>query len=482
MSPRKKSLRLIGYIRVSRVAGREGDSFISPITQRERIERYAATHDHHIIDVIEELDAPGTKYEREGFQTALARVEAREADGVIVARLDRFARSLPDALRAIQRLEEAGGHLIVEDLGIDTTTPSGRLVRNVMLALAEWQLGVIRDNWSTARAHAVERGVHISRTPIYGYRRGADGRLEPDPATAPVVKELFRRRAAGENWSSLARWLNADHPKNGANWIHPSVAALIRSRTYIGEARHGEYVNPSAHPSLVTRPEWEAANAARSTATGRRDDLEPALLAGIIRCAGCRYVMPRSAARKVGKARYGCAGHHALGDCQNRTRISIAVIEPYIEGQFLDWAGRQHIAATGTRDEGSLGDATKALEAAEAELEVYRDETVIGLIGKDAYQAGLAKRASDVENARRELLAIQSTIGELDVTRDMLDEWPSLPVSVKRTILASAIDAVMVKPASSGGLEDRVRILWRGEAPEDLPRRGRPQPIVPFRF
>ena len=184
MSPRKKSLQLIGYVRVSRVAGRDGDSFISPTVQRERVQRYAAAHGHTVVDVVEELDAPGTRYDREGFQRALERVEAGEADGIIVARLDRFARSLPDALRAIQRLDETGGQLIVEDLGIDTTTPSGRLVRNVMLSLAEWQLGVIRENWSTARAHAVERGVHISATPIYGYLRAADGRLEPDPSAA----------------------------------------------------------------------------------------------------------------------------------------------------------------------------------------------------------------------------------------------------------------------------------------------------------
>ena len=190
MSPRKKSLQLIGYVRVSRVAGREGDSFISPTVQRERIGRYAQAHGHTIIDVVKELDAPGSKYEREGFQAALERVEAGTADGIIVARLDRFARSLPDALQAIQRLDAVGGQLIVEDLGIDTTTPSGRLVRNVMLSLAEWQLGVIRENWTTARAHAVERGVHISATPIYGYTRGPEGRLEPDPVTAPVVRRF----------------------------------------------------------------------------------------------------------------------------------------------------------------------------------------------------------------------------------------------------------------------------------------------------
>ena len=111
----------------------------------------------------------------------------------------------------------------------------------------------------------------------------------------------------------------------------------------------------------------------------------------------------------------------------------------------------------------------------------YRDDTLIAVIGKDAYQAGLAKRAADVENARQQLLEIQSQGGGV-ITRDLIEEWPELPRDVQRNILASAIDAVMVKPAASGGLEDRVRILWRGEAPDNLPRRGNPQPIIPFEF
>src|SRR5690348_14869173 len=98
-------MRLIGYIRVSRVAGREGASFISTEVQRERIEGMAAAHGHTVSDWEQDLDQPGSKYDRPGFQAALEAVERGEADGIIVARLDRFARSVADAARAMQRLE-----------------------------------------------------------------------------------------------------------------------------------------------------------------------------------------------------------------------------------------------------------------------------------------------------------------------------------------------------------------------------------------
>jgi hypothetical protein len=81
-----------GYIRVSRRAGRERESFISPEVQRKKIADWAALHDVEVVNWWEEIDQFGAKLERPLFQQALARCEAGETGGIIVARLDRFAR------------------------------------------------------------------------------------------------------------------------------------------------------------------------------------------------------------------------------------------------------------------------------------------------------------------------------------------------------------------------------------------------------
>ena len=87
-----------GYIRVSRRAGREGESFISPEVQRKKIEDWAQLHGVEIVQWWEEIDQSGAKLERPLFQQALARCERGETGGIVVARLDRFARSAVDAL------------------------------------------------------------------------------------------------------------------------------------------------------------------------------------------------------------------------------------------------------------------------------------------------------------------------------------------------------------------------------------------------
>src|SRR6266545_3019053 len=144
-------MRLLGYVRVSRIAGREGDTFISPTVQRERVEAFAKAGGHVVVDVVTDLDEPGSKYDRPGFQEVLERVEAGEADGVIVAAIDRFARSVPDAAVALRRLEAAGATLISVKDSLDTSTPIGKFARTMMLGLAELEVDRIRDNWDAAR-------------------------------------------------------------------------------------------------------------------------------------------------------------------------------------------------------------------------------------------------------------------------------------------------------------------------------------------
>src|SRR5213594_2280029 len=181
-----------GYVRVSRRAGREGESFISPEVQRQKIEAWAKAHDVKIVQWWEELDQSGAKRERPMFQEALARCERGETGGIIVAKLDRFARSAIDALGSIKRLNEAGARLVSVEDNFDGSTPMGRFAIGILSLIAELELERIKENWQTAISEAVNRGVHISRWPPTGYKRDESGRLVRDEPAASVVAELFR--------------------------------------------------------------------------------------------------------------------------------------------------------------------------------------------------------------------------------------------------------------------------------------------------
>lgn len=479
-------MNLDGYVRVSRVSGREGESFISPRVQRERIEMFAKLHGHHVVAWHEDLDEPGSRVERPGFQAALARVEAGATGGIAVAKLDRFARSVADAATAIRRIDQAGGQLVSVEDNFDSSTPMGRFAMQMVLALGELELARIRESWATAQAYAVDRGVHIASRAPTGYRRGSDGRLEPVKRDADAVREVFRRRASGASWRELADLLSRRRvvgPYGNEHWTVAAISKLVANPVYTGEARSGKHHKANAHPAIVTTAEWQAAQGARSESVSRSGD--GALLSGILRCGGCRYVLKPDTmrGRNGDKLRlYRCRGDHAAGRCPEPASVLGRVIEPYVEQVFLDALGPDGPLARSTRSDRELDAARQAVDDAEAELEAWIALSVTAL-GREAYLAGLTSRQRRLDEARETLqAALAAAAGPLaDVPAgvDLRELWPRLDVAERRRLLAAGLDAVVVFRGRES-VEERVEVLYRGEAPADLPSRGRRVPLRGF--
>ena len=109
-----------GYIRVSRVGGRGGDSFISPSSQREQIESWAKLRGVKIAAWHEDLDQTGGKLSRPGLNTLMERIRAGQTEGIAVARLDRLSRAgVGEALGLIEEILDHGASLSAVDLGLD---------------------------------------------------------------------------------------------------------------------------------------------------------------------------------------------------------------------------------------------------------------------------------------------------------------------------------------------------------------------------
>lgn len=476
-------MKIDGYIRVSRVNGRGGENFISPRVQREKIQAFAKLHGHKVVSWHEDLDEPGSKNSRPGFQDAIARVEAGATEGIAVAKLDRFARSVADAAAAIRRIRDAGGELLSVEDNFDSSSPMGKFAMHMLLALGELELDRIRESWSTAQQLAVERGVHVASRAPTGYRRGKDGRLESVKREAAVIAEVFRGRASGSSYSELARLLERKKivgPYGNEHWTTAAVAKLLGNRAYLGEARSGRFTKKSAHPAIVSEKEWEAAQRARSVAPLRSG--EGALLAGLLRCAGCRYVMKPDTMRHRDGSKlriYRCRGDHAAGRCPERSAVLGHLIEPYVEDAFFEAIGRRGVLA---RNEPARRDVKKArhvLEQAERELEAWVQEPGLLSLDRDLYLAGLASRQAACDQARETLLTLGGEDEpEIPDQLELRKIWPSLPVDERRRFLAGGIDAVMLRQGRV--LEERVCVLFRGEAPDDLPSRGRRVPLASF--
>ena len=98
----------------------------------------------------------GSKFDRPGLNDALE--YARKGDVLVVWRLDRLGRSLPDLLELVTRLESNGIGLTSLNEQIRTDTPSGKLIFHIFAALAEFERNLIRERTNAGLAAARKRG------------------------------------------------------------------------------------------------------------------------------------------------------------------------------------------------------------------------------------------------------------------------------------------------------------------------------------
>lgn len=87
----------------------------------------------------------------------------RSGDVLVVWKIDRVARSLRDLLNVIERLEQAGAGIKSLTEPMDTSSPAGRLMLQMLGAVAEFERSLIRERSMAGQAEARSRGIHVGR-------------------------------------------------------------------------------------------------------------------------------------------------------------------------------------------------------------------------------------------------------------------------------------------------------------------------------
>jgi DNA invertase Pin-like site-specific DNA recombinase len=167
--------------------------------------------------VVEDAGYSGSTVNRPGLTDALAALESGQASTLVVAKLDRLSRSLMDFATLMERSRRRGWGLVALDLGVDTSTPSGSLVANVMASFAEYERHLIGQRTKDALAEKRAQGVKLGRP-----------RSVPDSIRG-YIGEL---RAAGMTWQAIADVLNArgvPTGQGGAKWYANTVRRIALS-------------------------------------------------------------------------------------------------------------------------------------------------------------------------------------------------------------------------------------------------------------
>lgn len=469
-----KPMRLVAVLRVSQRKGREGDSFLSPVTQRRKIEAWAAGNNATIVEWFDETDSVSghnVKEKRPGLHLALDEISVGHADGLIVAKIDRFARNLIDGLLTIRELKLADKAFVAAENNINTADKNNQITRILipfLLLLAEWEWETRRDGWLEARRLAVERGIAY-RMP-YGYERsGEDAKGAPAivPERAKVVRLIFKKRLAGASWAAIADLLNEKGyppPHKAPRWVRQTVKVIAANRAYIGEMRSGDLVNLTAFPPIVDRSVFDKVQAMTLPAAQKGN---ANLLAGLLRCANCGGRMTSNGTYGA----YRCQAKFTWGECDRPAWVAREAIERHVEVALLD--GLKGGKTRPKRSDADLAAARQAVDDAQAALDDALTSPVTARLRKKHGQAKvdayLADYMDELEAAEAKLAKLEEQHHGIALPRNLAAVWAAeKDVQTKRALLAQVYPVIIVRPLavpkSRVPVEDRVRLC----GPADL--------------
>jgi DNA invertase Pin-like site-specific DNA recombinase len=195
----------------------QADSRAALEAQRAAILRECKRRGWQLVEVIEDAGYSAKDLRRPGIRAALEVLERGEARALVVAKLDRLSRSMIDFTAVMARAQKQGWALVALDCAVDTTTPAGEAMANVLATFAQFERRLISQRTREALAIKRAQGVRLGR---------------PRTMPANVRRRIQRERVEGKSLSAIAAGLNeAGVPTahGGARWHASTVRKVLSS-------------------------------------------------------------------------------------------------------------------------------------------------------------------------------------------------------------------------------------------------------------
>lgn len=411
------------YCRLSQDDKQEGDSN-SIINQKKILKKYALDRGYTNIQFYIDDGVSGTTFNRAGFQSMIADVEAGKVKRVIVKDMSRLGR---DYLQVGMYTEiffpEHDVHFIAVNDGVDSNQEDNEFTpfRNI---INEWYA---KDTSKKIRAVKRSKGMageHIGSHPPYGYMKNPENKKEwiIDEEAAEVVREIFRLCVGGYGPTRIAHILTERKilcptyyalekggkprtvlPADKYTWNGPVVAKILDRMDYLGHTVNFKthvksykvhktiYNSPDqwkvfegTHEAIIDKETFEIVQKIRA---GKRRPTrmgEMPMFSGLLYCADCgrKLSFHRKADEPVEK-------HHYL--CENYRSNTANCTMHYIRNVVVERIVLEN------------------LKEVIQYVSNYEDEFVRMVMDSDMRQ-----RNRELAQKKKRLVEIQKRIGELD--------------------------------------------------------------------
>ncbi len=381
----------------ARVSSERQDVDLSVSAQLRALKDYARANGYSVArQYIDEAES-GRVADRPQFREMIEEGSKAKApfDVILVWKFSRFTRKREHAVAFKSMLRRKGIRVVsITEQAEDNAT--GRLLEGIIESVDEFYSENLAQEVVRGMREAASRGFFLGSISPFGYRRvkvsdGAKERptLEVDPATAPVVREVFEKSLRGSGLKEICKELNDRGVTNrGKRWYKGTLHYVLRNEAYTGTAVWGRTSKgekaqdpvrvEGAWPALVSRELFDAVQKAMRERAPKVQ--KPArvgsrfLLSGLLKCGVCGrpYIGQGAKSGQYGYYICGTLFREGAGTCSarylNAPRLEAFVVEKIRERILTEETIVELVTLVAEEMDAMAGELSGRLEVIEAEL------------------------------------------------------------------------------------------------------------------
>ncbi|TSC91186.1 MAG: Resolvase protein [Parcubacteria group bacterium Licking1014_17] len=287
------------YTRVSTDMQAEKE-FSSCEAQEQKIRSFIASqNDWQVFKIYNDAGFSGATLQRPKIQELLLDLKKEKIDVVLVYKIDRLTRSPKDFYQLIEFFEQAKIDFISITERFDTSTPAGRLLRNIMLTFSQFERELTSERTKDKMLERARKGLCNGGFTPYGYSR-QNKKLVVNSKEAEEIKSIFETYIETGSLAKTYSMLKGRNIKSkfGKNFSKTVLAYLLRNIVYIGRIKHRNEIYQGVHEPIISEEIFALAQKIHKEKLKNFRVYKNFLFGGLIKCEKCGSNMSGSFSNK----------------------------------------------------------------------------------------------------------------------------------------------------------------------------------------
>ena len=282
------------YTRVSTDSQVEVE-FNSCETQEIKIRSFISSQDNmQVFKVYSDQGYSGATLERPGMAEMLHDIEGGNIDIVIAYKIDRLTRSPKDFSQLIEIFEKHNVSFLSTTERFDTTTPSGRLLRNIMLTFAQFERELISERIRDKMFERSKKGLWNGGHPPFGYKK-EDKKLVVVPHEAEIIRKIFESYVLTQSLNTIYKQLKEERLFNraGLPMAKTAISCILDNVVYVGRVKHKNKTYQGIHEPIISKEMFDEVGRLRENRSRPKkiQSYNNSLFPGLVHCSECGSIM-----------------------------------------------------------------------------------------------------------------------------------------------------------------------------------------------